>query len=388
MPKVSIIMPVYNGEKYLEEAIESVLAQTFQSWELWLVDDCSTDASPQIMRKYRNLDPRVHMISNAQNMKLPRTLNAGFRHANGEYLTWTSDDNRYKNTAIETMVRALDAHPRCGLVYCDMNCIYEDGITLTRPPMDIHHFYVEDVIGACFLYRREVLDTVGDYDPDMFLVEDYDYWLRISKKYEILHIFESVYEYRYHKNSLTSTKQQEVAAQCHRLRLRELAYLLERADEGEREVLFLDMWMYSHAVWRLRGQFFPGGHLPRRLEWLEKAAESENKMDPNKKIILFGAGNYGRKALEYFGRERVHCFADNNGALAGKLIDGVSVISFKRLKEIYADYQIVLSASSRIVMDLAQQLEAAGLKHFTIFCDFYRGGRRDSSSKLESQKWE
>ena len=96
--------------------------------------------------------------------------------------------------------------------------------------MDIRRFYVEDVIGACFLYRREVLKTIGEYDPDMVLVEDYDYWLRIDQSYQILHIPECLYQYRFHYGSLTVTKEHEVAAQLYRMRLRHLDFLLERAD--------------------------------------------------------------------------------------------------------------------------------------------------------------
>ncbi len=373
MPKVSVVIPVYNGEAYLAESIESVVNQTFPDWELLLVDDCSADGSSEIMRKYAEMDSRIHFLTNPVNLKLPRTLNRGFQHAHGEYLTWSSDDNRYAPEAIEIMVRALDAHPGYGLVYCDMDYIHEDGIALAHQSPELDRLYVEDPIGACFLYRREILDTVGEYDPDMILVEDYDYWLRISQKYPILHVPKCVYQYRFHGNSLTVTKQREVAFQRHRLRLRKLDFLLERADVHEKEVLFLDMWRYSSwDMWKRRGRFFPGGVLPKYLHWLDKIARGELKLDSSKQIILFGAGVYGRKALEYFGKERVHCFVDNNGALTGTLIDGVPVISFERLKAIYKDFQIVISTGSRIAAVLAKQLEDAGIQDFFLFMDMFQ----------------
>ena len=116
VPKVSIIMPVYNGEKYLEEAIQSILLQTFQDWELWLVNDCSTDSSLKIMEKYAGENDKIQIITNSENYQLPRSLNIGFRHARGTYLTWTSDDNFYQPDAVEVMVRELENHPDCGLV--------------------------------------------------------------------------------------------------------------------------------------------------------------------------------------------------------------------------------------------------------------------------------
>ena len=181
MPKVSIIMPVYNGEKYLEEAIRSILDQTLQDWELWLVNDCSTDSSLKIMEKYAKGNDKIQIITNPENYQLPRSLNIGFRYARGSYLTWTSDDNLYQPDAMETMVRELDEHPDYGLVCCDMDYLFEDGSIMKHRFPEASQLYLENVVGACFLYRREILETVGEYDPDTFLVEDYDYWLRISQ---------------------------------------------------------------------------------------------------------------------------------------------------------------------------------------------------------------
>ena len=94
-PVVSIVLPSYNGKKYIRESIESVLAQTFPYWELVLVDDCSTDGTGAVMDAYASKDSRIRVIHNATNQRLPRSLNIGFRETWGEYLTWTSDDNRY-----------------------------------------------------------------------------------------------------------------------------------------------------------------------------------------------------------------------------------------------------------------------------------------------------
>jgi glycosyltransferase involved in cell wall biosynthesis len=100
-PLVSIILPTYNGSQYLSEAIESCLHQTYENWELILVDDCSTDATPQIIGRYVGRDPRIRSIRHASNKKLPEALNTGHAAAQGEYLMWTSDDNRLLPAAIE-----------------------------------------------------------------------------------------------------------------------------------------------------------------------------------------------------------------------------------------------------------------------------------------------
>ena len=92
-PKVSIVLPTYNGARYLKSSVESCLNQTHKNIELVIVDDCSTDETPDIVRSYN--DPRIRYVRNETNQRLPRSLNIGFALATGDYLTWTSDDNEF-----------------------------------------------------------------------------------------------------------------------------------------------------------------------------------------------------------------------------------------------------------------------------------------------------
>lgn len=370
--KVSVVLPTYNGEKYLAQSIESVLSQTYENLELIIVDDCSTDGTPGIIRRFAEKDSRIQVIRNAENQKLPRSLNIGFRQAAGDLLTWTSDDNFYEGNAIEVMARALDQNPDCGMVYCDMTCIFEDGIKLSRPALGIERLYVDDVVGACFLYRRQVLETVGEYNPDMALVEDYDYWLRVRRQYEILHIPRRLYQYRFHRGSLTMTKEREIATQRQRMRLRHLDFLLDKVGESEKEVLFLDMWLHdSRGVWGLRDRFFPGGVLPARLTWLNQVAAHGNQPAPGKELILFGAGDYGNKALRYFGKERVRCFVDNDARRTGTSIDGVPIVSFDQMVRFHGSCQLVLCVGCRPMMEITAQLESAGITEYILFMELW-----------------
>ena len=116
-PLVSIILPVYNGQKYLRQAMASCLGQTYKNIELIVVDDCSTDSTPEIVRSFT--DSRVRYIRNEQNQRLPRSLNIGFAQARGEFFTWTSDDNYYRPEAIGRMVEYLQTH-QADFVYCDL----------------------------------------------------------------------------------------------------------------------------------------------------------------------------------------------------------------------------------------------------------------------------
>lgn len=204
-PLVSIVLPTYNGSRYLREAIDSCLAQTYPNFELILVDDCSTDATPDIIAEYASRDPRIRAIRHEVNRKLPQALNTGHAAARGEYLTWTSDDNRYLPRALQEMIRFLEDHRSVALVYTDCVLIDEKGDYLrdfpAQPPSRLA--YVDTL--ACFLYRRTMYETLGGYDAEMFLAEDYEYWLRAYRQFELAPLHQVLYEYRWHNESLTKS---------------------------------------------------------------------------------------------------------------------------------------------------------------------------------------
>lgn len=208
---VSIVLPVYNGEKYLAQSIESVLNQTYKNIELIIVNDCSTDSSEEIILKYKSQDDRIVYIKNDVNSKLPQSLNNGFAIAKGEYYSWTSDDNMYHQNAIETMMKSIENDSNLALVYFDYNAIDSDGnFKFVIKIGENEDLYFNNVIGACFLYKSSVAKEIGGYDSSLFLVEDYEYWLRINLHYKIKGFHEVLYDYRFHEGSLTESKKEEV----------------------------------------------------------------------------------------------------------------------------------------------------------------------------------
>lgn len=214
-PLVSIVLPVYNGERFLSASIDSVIAQTFRNWELLILDDCSTDSSPEIAKEYAQNDPRIIYHRNEKNLRLPGNLNKGFSLARGSYLTWTSDDNMYRPTAIEKMVTALQTHPNAHLAFASCRTIDEndnpvDYISVNERSKK--RIVGTDSVGACFLYTRKAYETVGDYDTEYILVEDFDYWQRIFHHFDTVAIEEILYDYRFHSGALTSTMKQDIFA--------------------------------------------------------------------------------------------------------------------------------------------------------------------------------
>lgn len=234
-PLVSIVLPTYNGAKYLAEAIDSCLAQTYPAWELIIVDDCSTDTTSAVLAQYAGRDQRIRVIRHEVNRKVPGALNTGHAAARGSYLTWTSDDNRFLPGAIEEMAGFLQEHPGVGMVVADSVMIDENGdYVRDYPAQPASRLAYINALGPCFMYRRSVYESIGSYDPELFLAEDYDYWLRIYRQFEIARLNKVLYEFRWHDQSLTNTtRPATLRASVEKTLRRHLPYL-HRSSPRER----------------------------------------------------------------------------------------------------------------------------------------------------------
>lgn len=217
---VSIILPSYNRAKYIRDTIHSCLSQTYTNLELIIVDDGSKDDSAAIIQEYLAKDNRVKFIQNKVNKKLPATLNIGFNLATGQYLTWISDDNLFDASAIEMMVKILSNNPKIGLVYADYTTINHKGENISRIYQENPEFLpIRDCVGACFLYRSNIAEKIGKYNEELFLIEDYEYWLRMGLVTQFYHIPKSLYFYRVHKASLTKSRSEEIRIAKNKLKL-------------------------------------------------------------------------------------------------------------------------------------------------------------------------
>ena len=264
--KVSIILPVYNGEDNISAAIDSVLQQTYTNFELIIVNDCSTDGTFAILEDYLNKDERIKVINNPTNQKLPKSLNIGFYHASGDYYTWTSDDNLYKCDAIEKMVNILEKMTGFDMVYSDFIRIDSEGKELGVSELDEPQgLLVGNIIGACFLYTKSVAERVGEYDVNLFLAEDYDYWLRIMREGKIYHLKEKLYYYRQHGGSLTATRQEQIGMQTYRALEKNFLFLATYSTKKKDRYAF-----YDQVIWRLRNNPEKQAEIKDRIERLDR----------------------------------------------------------------------------------------------------------------------
>jgi glycosyltransferase involved in cell wall biosynthesis len=248
-PRVSIILPTYNGARYLAEALESCLAQTDTDFEVVVVDDASADATPEIVRDYMARDARVRCVRHDTNKRLPAALNTGFANARGELLTWTSDDNRYYPGALAALVQALADHPTASFVYSDFDYIDDAGhITGEQIALPPQHIISGFHTLPCFLYTRQVRDTVGDYAAGLFLAEDYDFWLRVyAARFTMLPVHQKLYAYRRHAQSLTDVHRGKSFAAAEAALVRQLPHMdwLSRRERGAGY-----LHLASLATWR------------------------------------------------------------------------------------------------------------------------------------------
>ena len=222
---VSIILPTYNGEAYIAQSIESILSQTYKKFALIIVNDCSTDHTLEIIQRYKEKDARIRVINNIVNKKLPCSLNIGFSDARGDYYTWTSDDNCYHPDAIEKMVEYLEHHVDVDLVCASFDKIGSNGEQLGHAEEidgNFEELYLGNKVGACFLYKSIVHKKLSGYDENLFLVEDYDFWLRAYRYFKFGFIRDCLYDYRIHDSSLSNKRVNDVLRKTYALLEREL----------------------------------------------------------------------------------------------------------------------------------------------------------------------
>ncbi len=232
---ISVVLPVYNGGDILAESIESVLCQTYENFELIIINDGSKDNTLEIAEGYAQKDKRIRVLTQ-ENKKIPRTLSRGFREARGEFLTWTSADNVMDNDFLEKMVGELKENPQTAMVWGNMRLINAKGKKLTKHgwfeypigsgnvifPHNAFELntYANNTIGAAFMYRKSAAEILGCYSSYKHTLEDYDYWMRMNSLLTLRHtsFIKPVYSYRWHDGSLTA-KDKELGITKNRYKL-------------------------------------------------------------------------------------------------------------------------------------------------------------------------
>ena len=214
MPTVSVIMPAFNVDRYISEAIESVLAQTYTDFELVIVDDGSTDNSRSIAEHYRAEHPDRIVVISQENRGLAGARNTALRVASGRVFALLDSDDGWAPRFLESQMRLLDAHHDVAIV--SGNAINRGGAEDGRPvrpvldPQPAPDLFTilrdETAVFIMSLFRREVVDHVGVFDEELRTNEDYDFWIRAAfVGFKFLRNAEPLAFYRRHANSLSAS---------------------------------------------------------------------------------------------------------------------------------------------------------------------------------------
>ena len=213
-PLVSIVMPAYNCEKYIKQTIASVLSQTYQNWELIVVNDCSTDATRAIIRQSADCDSRIKLFDTIENTRKPsKVKNIALKYARGEYLAFLDSDDWWESTKLEIQMEAMQKG-NYALSHTGGFFIDEDNNIIRQfmPQCGSGHIYGEllaqyDIKNLSVIVSTKALISldVPVFDEQITIGEDCDLFMRIAYKYEILTIYESFFYYRIHINSITRT---------------------------------------------------------------------------------------------------------------------------------------------------------------------------------------
>jgi glycosyltransferase involved in cell wall biosynthesis len=209
--KVSVVIPCYNQAQFLSEAIESVLSQSYDEFEVIVVDDGSKDDTKEVASAYFAEDPRVRLITQ-QNRGLAGARNRGLAEAVGEYVVFLDSDDRLLGEALEVGVRELGAHPECAFVSGHYRPIGAEGDAYAVPrqaSIDEDHYLAllrDNYISmpASVMYRRWVFEEVGGFDGSVDAAADWDLYLRIARRFPIFHHGQVVADYRWHGANMTA----------------------------------------------------------------------------------------------------------------------------------------------------------------------------------------
>ena len=213
-PKVSVLMCVHNCEKFVRQALQSVYSQTYQDFEVVVVDDGSTDSTPDILLEMK--DSRTVIYRNAENKGLTKSLNSGLKLCRGEYIARMDADDISHRQRFEKQVKFLDETPSCIAVGCWCGRIDSNGKLwgYWKPPTEHEGIKKHLVVGSSIphgsaMVRRSVLIEAGGYDERYEYSQDYDLWLRLCEVGELRNIGEFLYMLRSWPGAITKTRKDQ-----------------------------------------------------------------------------------------------------------------------------------------------------------------------------------
>jgi len=213
MPKISVILPVYNAEKFVSESIKSILNQTFSDFELIILDDGSTDNSLQIIQSFK--DSRIKIHCNNENLKLIATLNIGLKLAQGEYIARMDADDICDETRFEKQINYLDQNPDVVLLGTNYSIIENNNFTsnlaCNNDEIYIRLYFENPICHPSVIIRNHVIrDNNLTYNSNLIHIEDWGFWMSIRKFGKLNNLKEPLLKYRISEQNITTVNRSTI----------------------------------------------------------------------------------------------------------------------------------------------------------------------------------
>lgn len=237
MPKVTVLLPVYNGERYLREAIDSVISQTFSDFELLIIDDGSTDSSLQIINSYT--DSRIRLLRNDKRLKLSGALNRGMDNASGEYIARMDADDICLPQRLATQVTYMERYQDVGVCGSWIKMFGLRGTIVYKAPTGYQHVRAKALFDNPFVHpsvmmRKTLFDRFSlRFDGNYYPTEDFELWTRAISLFPCDNIGMVLLHYRVHSQSMTNSDWTQMDARALAIVKRELELLGCHASDDQ-----------------------------------------------------------------------------------------------------------------------------------------------------------
>lgn len=401
MPKVSVIIPVYNVEPYLEECLNSVIRQTFPDMEILCIDDASTDHSGKLLRAYAKKDNRIRVLCNETNGGLARARNRGLGEASGEYVLFVDSDDYIEETLLE---KVLEKAPGCDVVCFDYRRM--DRMLGWR---DSHTYSLADggysgmgylaeavengslIYSACTkLYRRDFLERNQIRFPDGRLYEDVLFCFRCLTRAERVRSFqEKLYIYRVRQNSVMTKALTEKNVGDYFWSVCELTkdYLASSCEKEAEPAIEGYIRGVCRDFIKARRKYNGSGEGPGAGPWDDKRylklyrifsdfpvrtgsiqdfTPEQLRAAARKKIIVYGAGDIAREVIELLDRKdlAIYGVAVSVGNTGRKSLMGNRVLTIDQYLEVKDESLVIIGTSPRFYTEIEEELQKFGFLHY------------------------
>lgn len=244
-------MPCFNHARFLKDSVNGILHQTEADLELIIVDDYSSDNSWEVIRSLADGDPRIRSIRHERNQGASRSRNDALRVAKGEFIGFCDADDIWEPNKLRIQVNLLQNHPKYDLVYCDTAIIDENGLptnqrfsALFPPPEPASGRLFGELVVRNFiniqsvLMRRECMQRVGQFDERIKWVEDWSYWIRVSRDHQLFYSQEPLASYRVHSKSTSVVQKRGYRFNRYKVFKKTLREYVDLSQSAKADILY------------------------------------------------------------------------------------------------------------------------------------------------------